>query len=153
MRTGFVLNKVNLGLKWQLKREHHTTSTKMLTILKTIIFFAVSFYASSVCANNNDNAYDTLLEWFQTLSRSEILPNCKTRENVLSLSTPKGIEPLIYNVACSEQPNVSDNFYFEKGEFTIDGKFSGFGSLYIFDRLDGNSYDTCCNIVTITIFV
>ncbi len=108
----------------------------MLTIMKTVLFFGLTF---SVCCVfvNNDNAYDTLLEWFQTISRSEILPNCK---NLSNFPKPKDVEPFIYNVACSEQPNVSDNFYFEKGEFTKDGKFTGFGSLYLFDRLDGNVF-------------
>ncbi len=119
----------------------------MLTYLKTILFFGLTSSATSCVRANSDNAYDTLLEWFQSLSRAEILPNCQTLENASNLQKPKDVELFIENVACSEQPNVSDNFYFEKGGFTKDGKFSGFGNLYIFDRLDGNSPNTGSNII------
>ncbi len=55
--------------------------------------------------------------------------------------------PLIQNVACSDDVtgdadvtgdgdgDVTDNFFFENGKFDSRGRFSGFGTLYIFDKL------------------
>ncbi len=62
----------------------------------------------------------------------------------------KGVEneqPLIQNVACSDDVtgdadvtgdgdgDVTDNIFFENGKFDSRGRFSGFGTLYIFDIL------------------
>jgi hypothetical protein len=49
----------------------------------------------------------------------------------------KPSESFVSNVACSDEEFVTDNFYFENGKFTKDGKFSERGTLYIFDRMEG----------------
>ena len=58
-------------------------------------------------------------------------------------------EALISNVDCSADVNddddddddvvvvVTDNFFFEKGRYDLEGRLSGFGTLYIFDKLEG----------------
>ena len=76
-----------------------------------------------------------LSDWFQNLAATEILP-FGGKLNVLS-SKNTNVEPFIQNVECSDDPNVSENFYFESGKITSEGKLSGHGTLYIFDRLEG----------------
>ena len=57
-------------------------------------------------------------------------------------------EALISNVDCSADVNdddddddddvvVTENFFFEKGRYDSEGRLSGFGTLYIFDKLEG----------------
>lgn len=75
-----------------------------------------------------------LAEWFQILAGTEILP---FGGKWGGLKKNQKVDSFIENVECSDEPNVSDNFYYENGKISLEGKFSGLGTLYIFDRLEG----------------
>ena len=96
----------------------------------------ITFLTIALCSVNCENVQFKLSKWFQTVARNEVINFCKKQKtNVNELAV---LEPFLQNVPCSDEPNISDNFYFEHGGFTKDGNFFGSGTLYLFDRLEGS---------------
>lgn len=82
---------------------------------------------------------DLVTKWLDKVSRVEELPfrGMEGGEKYSNMS------PLVRNVICGKShskndKSSTDNFYFENGKFDVDGKFSGPGTLYIFDKLEGH---------------
>ena len=86
-----------------------------------------------VCCQNGDPV--SLSEWLDRVSNFEEVRPVPFG----GMAGAKKINnPLLRNVDCGgDTSSTTDNFYFENGRFDAEGRFSGPGTLYIFDRLEG----------------
>ena len=111
-----------------------------MKILASLMLFLVYLFCFDVSVSGQvDKELPELSAWLSRMSGHQfeswpVVSNVKMSN-----------EALISNVDCSADVNdvndddedVTDNFFFEKGRYDLEGRLSGFGTLYIFDKLEG----------------
>ena len=117
-------------------------------MLASLMLFLVYLFCLDVSVSGQvDKELPELSAWLSRMSGHQF-ESWPVVSNVKMSS-----EALISNVDCSADVNdddddddddeddedvaVTDNFFFEKGRYDLEGRLSGFGTLYIFDKLEG----------------
>ena len=109
-------------------------------MLASLMLFLVYLFCLDVSVSGQvDKELPELSAWLSRMSGHQF-------ESLPGVSNVKmSSEALISNVDFSADVNddddedvvVTDNFFFEKGRYDSEGRMSGFGTLYIFDKLEG----------------
>ena len=113
----------------------------MKILASLMLFLVYLFYFNVSVSGQVDKELPELSAWLSRMSGHQF-ESWPVVSNVKMSS-----EVLISNVDCSADVNdvndddedvvVTDNFFFEKGRYDSEGRLSGFGTLYIFDKLEG----------------